>query len=39
MVDKIPNAELFTVPFGSHYCILEFPDMINLKLEKFLSNL
>ena len=38
MVDKIPNVELLTVPFGSHYCVLEYPEMVNLKLEKYLSN-
>jgi pimeloyl-ACP methyl ester carboxylesterase len=33
----IKNSELFTIPYGSHCCQLDFPDFINLKLEQFLE--
>lgn len=36
MLNDIPQAELFTLPAGSHYCIIEFPEIVNLRLEKFL---
>lgn len=35
--DLIPNSELVTVPHGSHCTQLDFPDYINLKMERFLS--
>jgi len=36
MAESIPGAELFVVPNGTHYTILEYPDILNLKLEQFL---
>jgi pimeloyl-ACP methyl ester carboxylesterase len=33
---EIPNCELFKVPGGSHYSIVEFPEIVNLRLERFL---
>lgn len=37
MAESIPGAELFIVPHGTHYSLLEFPDMINLRVGKFLG--
>lgn len=34
-LEKMPNAELFTVPTGSHYSIIEFPEIVNMRLERF----
>ncbi|MBI2340977.1 MAG: alpha/beta hydrolase [Deltaproteobacteria bacterium] len=39
MAEEIPNAQLLIVPGGTHYCILEFPEMINMRVEKFLGEL
>lgn len=36
MRDRIPGAELLTIPHGSHAAIIEQPELINLRLEKFL---
>lgn len=36
MTKKIKKAELFIVPQGSHYCLLEFPEKILLRVKKFL---
>ncbi|MBI4411332.1 MAG: alpha/beta hydrolase [Deltaproteobacteria bacterium] len=37
MAKVIPHAQLLIIPGGTHYCILEFPEIINLRVEKFLS--
>lgn len=37
MANKIANAELLKVPYGSHCTQLDFPDYVNLRLEKFLN--
>ncbi len=37
MADHIPNAELLMVPKGSHAAPIEQPDLILLRLEKFLA--
>lgn len=31
----IPGAELFVIPSGTHYTTLEYPEIVNLKLEQF----
>jgi len=31
----IPGSELFVVPNGTHYTTLEYPEIVNLKLEQF----
>lgn len=36
MRDQIPAAELLLLPRGSHAAIIEHPELINLRLEKFL---
>lgn len=36
MRDRIPGAELLTIPHGSHAAIIEQPELINLRLEKWL---
>lgn len=33
--DQIPNNEFMLVPYGSHCTQLDFPDFVNLKMEKF----
>lgn len=37
MAKDIPEAELFIVPHGTHYSILEFSDLINMRVDRFLS--
>jgi len=37
MAQEIPGAELFVIPHGSHCGLLDQPEMLNLKVEKFLS--
>lgn len=37
MVDHIPAAELLLVPGGSHAATIEQPELIDLRLEKFLE--
>lgn len=31
----IPGAELFVIPNGTHYTTIEYPEIVNLKLEQF----
>lgn len=38
LVNKIKKAELQQVPYGSHCTQLDFPDFINLRIEKFYSD-
>ncbi|MCA9770905.1 MAG: alpha/beta hydrolase [Myxococcales bacterium] len=38
MVREMKDAELFVVPTGTHYTPLEFPELINLRVEKFLRD-
>ena len=35
MVRKIPRAEILVVRGGTHYTALEFPDLVNLRIERF----
>lgn len=35
MAHHIPNSEFLLVPYGSHCTQLDFPDYVNLRLEKF----
>lgn len=37
MADRIPGAELLEIPRGSHAALIEQPELINLRLEKFLG--
>lgn len=37
--EKIKTSQLFTIPYGSHCCQLDFPDYFNLRYEKFLNEL
>ena len=36
MVRAIPGAELLVIPSGTHYTPLEFPELIHLRVEKWL---
>ena len=36
MRDKIPGAELLLLPKGSHAGLIEHPELLNLRIEKFL---
>lgn len=36
MAGRIPNAELLEIPRGSHAALIEQPELINLRLEKFI---
>ncbi|MBK8173656.1 MAG: alpha/beta hydrolase [Sandaracinaceae bacterium] len=35
MVHAIPGSELMVVPGGTHYAAVEYPELINLRIEKF----
>lgn len=37
MLREMPRAELFVVPRGSHYCLLEYPDLVARRVERFFS--
>lgn len=39
MHDMIKGSELMTVPYGSHCTMLDFPDYVNLKIDKFYSDI
>ena len=36
MARRIPGSEIMLLPGATHYAALEYPEMINLRLEKFL---
>ena len=36
MRDRIPGAEMLMIPRGSHAALIEQPELLNLRLEKFL---
>lgn len=38
MVHDMARAELFVVPRGTHYCLLEYPELVTLRVEKFLRD-
>jgi pimeloyl-ACP methyl ester carboxylesterase len=38
MWKKIPGAELLVIPLGSHTAPLEIPELVNLRVEKFLHD-
>ncbi len=35
MARRIPGAELLVVPGGTHYVAIEYPELVNLRIEKF----
>jgi pimeloyl-ACP methyl ester carboxylesterase len=37
MVRAIPGAELMIVPGGTHYVAVEYPELVNLRIEKFFT--
>ncbi|MDI3283407.1 alpha/beta hydrolase [Polyangium sp. 15x6] len=37
MAKQIPGAELYVVRGGTHYTAVEFPELVSLRLEKFLA--
>ena len=39
MHDRIPGAEMLTVPGGTHAAPIEQPELITLRLEKFLARI
>jgi pimeloyl-ACP methyl ester carboxylesterase len=39
MNDRIPGSEMLTIPGGTHAATLEQPELIELRLERFLSRL
>lgn len=38
MARQLPNSEVLVVPGGRHYLCLEYPDLVNLRLEQFLND-
>lgn len=38
MTELVPDAELFVVPSGTHYTPIEFPELLHLRIEKFLRD-
>ena len=39
MYDRIQRAEMLTVPGGSHIATLEQPELVTLRLEKWLAGI
>jgi pimeloyl-ACP methyl ester carboxylesterase len=37
MARRIPGAELMVIKGGSHYAPVEFPELVNLRIEKFIN--
>ena len=37
MVRRIPNAELLVIPAGTHAALMEQPELLCLRMEKFLA--
>lgn len=37
MNELIPNSELYIIPYGSHCTQLDFPEMVNLKIQQFIK--
>jgi pimeloyl-ACP methyl ester carboxylesterase len=37
LVSRLPRGELFVVDAGTHYAPAEFPDLVNSRIERFLS--
>jgi len=35
MARKIPGAEICVIPGGTHYAPVEYPELVNLRVEKF----
>ncbi len=35
MARRVPGAEILIVPGGTHYVAVEYPDLVNLRIEKF----
>jgi pimeloyl-ACP methyl ester carboxylesterase len=35
MAERIPHAELMVIPGATHYAAVEYPELVNLRLEKF----
>src|SRR5690606_5351334 len=35
MARRIPGSELLVVPGGTHYVCVEYPELVNLRFEKF----
>lgn len=34
--EKLPQAEISVIPGATHYCPIEFPELVNLRIEKFI---
>ncbi len=37
MQKRIPNAEMLTIPCGSHAALVEQPELMNLRIDKFIN--
>ena len=35
LAHRIPDSEMLTIRGGTHYVILEQPELVNLRIEKF----
>ena len=38
MMKKIPQAELFIIPRGTHFALLEYPEIITMRVNKWLQD-
>ncbi len=38
MHERIPDSDFFVIPNGTHYTTLEYPEIVNLKLDQFFRN-
>jgi pimeloyl-ACP methyl ester carboxylesterase len=36
IAQRVPHAELLVVPGGTHYLAIEYPEVVNLRIERFL---
>jgi 3-oxoadipate enol-lactonase len=37
LAERLPHAELYVVPGATHYAPLEFPELVNARIERFLA--
>jgi pimeloyl-ACP methyl ester carboxylesterase len=37
LAERLPRAELFVVPQGTHYAPAEFPELVNQRIDRFLA--
>ena len=38
IAERVPRAEIFVVPGGTHYSLLEYPELVVARVERFLDD-